>query len=64
MGSLFTFELTSDLSSFFKFSRCYHPMRMKQVLDNQSACLNSKMQKLHMQLDDDYWMIAIGKFKN
>ena len=43
MGSLFSLELTSDLSSFFKFSRCYHPMRMKQVLDNQSVCLNSKM---------------------
>ena len=43
MGSLFSLELTSDLSSFFEFSRCYHPMRMKQVLDNQSAYLNSKM---------------------
>ena len=64
MRSLFSLELTSDLSSFFKFSRCYHPMRIKQVLDNQSACLNSKMQILHMQLYDDYWMMAEGKFKN
>ena len=63
MRSLFSLELTSDMSSFFEFSRCYHPMRMKQVLGNQSACLNSKIQKLHAQLDDDDWMIAAGKFK-
>ena len=36
---------------------------MKQVLDNQSASLNSKMWKLHAQLDDDDWMIAAEKFK-
>ena len=61
MGSLFSLELTSDLSSFFEFYDCYHPMRMKQ--DNQSACLNSKMEKLHAQLIDDDWMIEAGKFK-
>ena len=63
MGSLFSLELTSDLSSFFEFSRSYYPMRMKQVIDNQSACVNSKMQKLHAQLHDDDWMIAVGKFE-
>ena len=43
MGSLFSFELTSALSSILEFSRCCHLMRTNQVLDNQSACLNSKM---------------------
>ena len=39
-------------------------MKVKQVLDNQSACLNSKIWKLHAQLDDDDWMIAAEKFKS
>ena len=52
IGSLFNLELTSDLSPFFEFSLCYHPMRMKQVLYNQSVCLNSEISKWHAQLDN------------
>ena len=31
MGSLFSFELTSDLSSSFKFCRCYQPIIIIQL---------------------------------